>query len=116
VSSSKRASESIDTRAGISTFSLSENDPMTSGSGAELMNEGLVILVLYHVAVALHRAGISRGIPRLLHESLKFYHSAQSILDQVESPWLSVVTESLSECIVGNVTNLLGFTGSAPAA
>jgi hypothetical protein len=96
-------------------FALSPQAFMELTSPPQSLNDRLAALVLYHIALSFHRAGILSGFQHLLNQSLEFYEMANSILVHVDAP-STADREILSINVSDNIVTLYGLSGTAPPA
>jgi hypothetical protein len=94
-------------------FSLANLDEVANEVDPGFLKDSLALLLLYHIAMALHRAGILLANQRLLNQAVILYELAQSIISHPGLAWIPGM-ESIPAIISENKTALLGLFGVPP--
>jgi hypothetical protein len=96
-------------------FSLNEAVMEDGVLAVDWMNDALAVLVFYHIAVSIHRAGVSCEFQFQLNQSLEFYELAHKILTHTESLWCTRMG-NLVTIITEQIVSLYRLSGTAPSA
>jgi hypothetical protein len=94
-------------------FLLNETSLLDDSVCPRVVRDGLAAIVLYHIAVSLHRAGILKGYQYLVNKSLSFYEHSHAVVLHVGLP---EEMNTLSTCISENVVKVFALSETASLA
>jgi hypothetical protein len=83
---------------------------------AKRVNEALSAVVMYHIAVSLHRGGLLSGFQCLLQQSMDFYGLAHSILSRIKPDFSPAGLEEIYTNVLYNIRELSNSLETAPTA
>jgi hypothetical protein len=89
--------------------SLAGEESLSASQASDI----LAVIVMYHIALSLHRAGIRSGFQYLLDESRNFYELAHSAISHDELLLSSADIEILSRSILDSIDALTAMSATA---
>jgi hypothetical protein len=92
--------------------SLAGEDTLSASQASDI----LAAIIIYHIALSLHRVGIRSGIQHLLDESLTFYELAYSTISHAELHLSATDMEIFSRNILDNIGALNAMSKTASSA
>jgi hypothetical protein len=97
-------------------FRLADLVVTDNSYSARAMNDVLATIVVYHIAVSLHRIAILRNLECLLSQSLKLYELACMALNRCELSLSAVDAQALTYNILENILTIFSSPETAPSA